>query len=102
VAWHGKFAVKTPTERKIADVTDSWFRNRFDAIIWLGERGAKDGRAPIVAQVDAFYSDKKREYCTLTRAEMSHCSLALGQIGDKADLPPVRKVCKDISNWLES
>ena len=26
--WHDKFAVKTTSERKIADVTDSWFRNR--------------------------------------------------------------------------
>jgi RNA polymerase sigma factor (sigma-70 family) len=102
VAWHGKFATKTQTERKIADVTDPWFRNRFDAIIWFGQGKVNDGRAPIVARVDAFYADKNREYSSLTRAEMSHCSLALGQIGDKADLPPVRKVCKDISYWLET
>jgi len=34
--------------------------------------------------VDAFYADKNREYSTLTRAEMSHCALALGQIGEGA------------------
>jgi RNA polymerase sigma factor (sigma-70 family) len=102
VEWHGKLAAKTPTERKIADVTDSWFRNRFDAIIWLGEKKAKDGRAPIAAWVDTFYADPKRKFSTLTRAEMSHCSLALGQIGDEAGLPQVRKVCKDMSYWLET
>jgi RNA polymerase sigma factor (sigma-70 family) len=100
VAWHGKFAAKTPTERKIADISDPWFRNRFDAIISLGNWKAKDARAPIAAHVDAFYADKNREYSTLTRAEMSHCALALGQIGNKADLPQVRKVCKDMSSWL--
>jgi RNA polymerase sigma factor (sigma-70 family) len=102
VEWHDKFAAKTPTERKIADVTDSWFRNRFDAIIWLGEKKAKDGRVPIAASVDAFYADPKRTFSTLTRAEMSHCSLALGQIRDEAGLPQVRKVCKDMSYWLET
>jgi hypothetical protein len=46
VEWHGTFAAKTPIERKIADVTDDWFRNRFDAIIWLGATRAGEGRAP--------------------------------------------------------
>lgn len=102
VDWHGKFASKTPTERKIADVSDAWFRNRFDAVIWLGGTRSKDGRTPIRVRVDEFYADKNREYSSLTRAEMSHCSEALGQIGDKADLPQVRKVCKDMSYWLET
>jgi uncharacterized protein (TIGR03067 family) len=100
VAWHGKFAAKTPAERKIADVTDAWFRNRFDAIIWLGWTKTKDGRAPIMARVDEFYADKKREESSLTRTEMTHCALALGQIGDRASLPQVRRVCTDLSHTV--
>ena len=34
---------KTPAERKIADVTDPWFRNRMDAVIWLGNNKVKEG-----------------------------------------------------------
>jgi RNA polymerase sigma factor (sigma-70 family) len=100
VVWHGKFATMTPTERKVADVTDSWFRNRFDAVIWLGWTKAKDGRAPIVARVDEFYTDPKRESSSLTRTEMTHCALALGQIGDRASLPQVRRVCEDVSHTV--
>jgi RNA polymerase sigma factor (sigma-70 family) len=98
VAWHGKFAAKTPTERKIADVTDTWFRNRFDAIIWLGWTRAKEGRAPIAARVDAYYADEKRSVDSTTQAEMTHCAQALGQIGDRASLPQVRRVCADLSH----
>jgi RNA polymerase sigma factor (sigma-70 family) len=100
--WHSKFAAKTPLERKIADVADPWFRNRFDAIIWLGNTKAKEGRPVIAGRVDAFYADPKRGYDSLTRAEMSHCALALGQIGDQEGLPAVRKVCRDMSYWIET
>jgi RNA polymerase sigma factor (sigma-70 family) len=102
VAWHAAFAAKTPTERKVADVTGPWFRNRFDAVIWLGEHKAKAGRAPVAARVDAFYADPKRSFDSTSRAEMSHCALALGQIGDKAALPQVRRVCADMSYWVET
>jgi hypothetical protein len=102
LAYHSKFAGKSQMERVIADVTDPWFRNRFDAIIALGNGKSKQGRAPIAAHLDAFYADKNREFSSLTRAEMSHCSLALGQIGDKASMPQVRRVCKDMSCWLET
>jgi hypothetical protein len=100
--WHSKFAARTPLERKIADVGDAWFRNRFDAIIWLGNTKAKEGRAVIAARVDTFYADPKRGYDSLTRAEMTHCALALGQIGDPEGLPAVRKVCRDMSYWIET
>ncbi len=32
---------------------------------------------------------------------MSHCSLALGQIGDIASLPQVQRVCKDMAWRLD-
>jgi hypothetical protein len=100
VEWHAKFAAKTPAERKIADVTDPWFRNRFDAIIWLGENRLKAGRPAIANRVDAFYGDPKRESSSLTQTEMSYCALALGQIGDEASLPQVRRVCEDMSRTV--
>jgi RNA polymerase sigma factor (sigma-70 family) len=102
VDWHTKFASKTPTERKIADVRDPYFRNRFDAVIWLGNSKSKEGRAPIAVRVDDFYADEKRGVDSTTRAEMSHCALALGQIGDKESLPQVRRICADMSWRLET
>jgi len=97
VDWHAKFAAKTPTERKLADVTDPLFRNRFDAIIWLGEDRAKEGRRAIEARIDGYYDDPKRSLDSTSRSEMTYCALALGQIGDKASLPQVRRVCEDMS-----
>ncbi len=99
LGWYAANRDKTPTERKVADVTDVWFRNRFDAVIWLGQAKAKEGRAPIAARIDAYYDDPKRSVDTTSRAEMGHCALALGQIGDKASLPQVRRVCEDLSAW---
>ena len=97
VDWHAKFASKTPTERKIADVTDPWFRNRFDAVIWLGENKAKAGCRAIEARVDGYYDDPMRSLDSTSRSEMTYCALALGQIGDGASLPQVRRVCEDMS-----
>lgn len=102
IDWHAANRDKTPAERKIADVTDVWFRNRFDAVIWLGQTKAKEGRKPIAGRVDAFYADPKRSVDSTTRSEMSYCALALGQIGDKAGLPQVRTVCEDLSYWVET
>jgi hypothetical protein len=102
VEWHEEYAAKTPLERKIADVNDLWFRNRFDAVIWLGEKRAKEGRARIAARVEKFYADPNRPYDSLTRAEMAHCALALGQIGDEQSLPQVQRVCEDMSYWIET
>lgn len=51
--------------------------------------------------MDAFYADPSREVSSLDRAEMSHCSLALGQIGDIASLPQVQRVCKDMAWRLD-
>jgi hypothetical protein len=98
VAWYDAFAKKSPVERKIADVNDGWFRNRLDAVTWLGEHKAAEGRAVIAAWVDGFYGDKKEHPSSLTRAEMATCALALGRIGDKKSLPQVRRVCQDISD----
>jgi RNA polymerase sigma factor (sigma-70 family) len=97
VDWHAKYASKTPAERRIADITDSWFRNRMDAVIWLGENKAKEGRRAIEARVDGYYDDPKRSIDSTSRAEMADCALALGQIGDQASLPQVRRVCEDMS-----
>jgi RNA polymerase sigma factor (sigma-70 family) len=100
VEWHAKFAAKTPTERKLADVTDPWFRNRFDAVIWLGENKAKKGRRAIEARIDGYYDDPNRSLASLTQTEMTYCALALGQIGDGVSLRPVRRVCEDMSNTV--
>ena len=97
--WYAADRDRTPAERKIADVTEVWFRNRFDAVIWLGGNRVKGGRAPIAARIDAYYADPKRLVDMPTRAEMGHFALALGQIGDKSSLPQVRRVCEDVSSW---
>jgi hypothetical protein len=99
--WYAANRNRTQADRKIADVSDVWFRNRFDAIIWLGGNRVKGGRAPIAARVDAHYADEKRSPNTTARAEMSHCALALGQIGDKSSLGQVQRVCEDIVYWLD-
>jgi hypothetical protein len=98
--WHARFASKTPTERKIADVDDRWFRNRMDAVIWLGKNKSADSRAVIAARVDAVYAGRDRTGDTTTRSEMSDCALALGRIGDRTSLPQVRRVCGDLSYWM--
>ncbi len=100
VAWHSKFATKTPTERTLADLTDPWFRNRFDAIIALGNGKVKEARAPIAARVDAYFADPNREVSSTTQWEMTYSALALGQIGDRASLPQVRRVCADMSHTM--
>ena len=102
LAWHVANCDRIPAERKIADVTDAWFRNRFDAVIWLGERKVKEGRKPIAGRVDTFYADPNHSVDSTTRSEMSYCALALGQIGDKASLPQVKRVCEDMSWRLET
>ena len=68
----------------------------------MGGTRAKEGRGPIAGRVDAFYADPKRSVDSTTRSEMSYCALALGQIGDEAGLPQARKVCKDMSFYLEN
>ena len=98
--WHEKFASNTPTERKLADLADPLFRNRFDAVIWLGENKAKEGRAPIAALIDGYYGDPNRSLDSTSRAEMSYCALALGLIGDERSLPQVRRVCAAMSEEI--
>ncbi|HMF20213.1 MAG TPA: TIGR03067 domain-containing protein, partial [Gemmataceae bacterium] len=92
--WYAKFREKTPTERRIADLNDSWFRNRFDAAQWLGENKSAAGRLALVRRVDSMLDDKKLEESTLVYSELSTYASALGKIGDKAGLPQVRRVCR--------
>src|SRR5262249_19284720 len=65
--WHRKSAALTSTERLVADVTDGWFRNRFDAVIALGGARAEAGRAPIAARIDAYYADERRSLDSTTQ-----------------------------------
>jgi RNA polymerase sigma factor (sigma-70 family) len=101
--WYAANRDRTPAGRKVADVNDRWFRNRFDAIGWLGENRSEAGRRAIEKRLDAVFAEaRKGEHSTLY-SEMSLCGLTLGTIRDKASLPPVRAVCRfltDDDRWV--
>jgi hypothetical protein len=91
--WYAANRDRTPAERKIADVNDRWFRNRFDAIEWLGEHKSDAGRRVIEKRADALFVEIRTLENTLLWSELSTCGEALGKIGDKKSLPQVRAVC---------
>jgi RNA polymerase sigma factor (sigma-70 family) len=94
--WYAANRDRTPAERKIADVNDPWFRNRFDAVEWLAEHKRDAGRRAIEKRVDAILAGSAED--TLVYSELSLCAEVLGRIGDKASLPQVRAVCQYLTN----
>jgi hypothetical protein len=92
--WYKENRAKTRLERKLADVDDGYFRNRFDAVEWLGAAKAAEGVPVIVKHLERMQAGKTTWRDSLEMAELSECSFALGQIGDKAGLATVQKVCQ--------
>jgi hypothetical protein len=98
--WVAANRKRTEVERKVADVSDGWFRNRLDAVEWLGQKKEKAGRAAIEADVDRTLAAMEKKQDSLKEAELSECALALGRIGDKASLPKVRAACaRLLADW---
>lgn len=96
--WYAANPKKSPAERKIDDVNDLWFRNRFDALEWLGENKIAAGRRPIEKRIDALFDEARTQENSLLWSELSACGLALGKIGDKEALPQVRAVCRFLTH----
>jgi hypothetical protein len=99
LAWYEENRDRTLEERKIADVSDPWFRNRLDAVEWLGEHKVFKARLAIVQYIDSIFASKERN--SLRDAEMAESALALGQIGDKRSLPEVQRVCEYLARRLK-
>lgn len=95
--WYARNRHRTRAQRKIADVSDICFRNRLDAVEWLGKNQVAAGKTAIVRYINRMLDSK--EESTLKWTELAESSLALGQIGDRSALPAVRRACKHLSYW---
>ena len=91
--WYKVNRPKTQLERKLADVDDSFFRNRFDAVEWLGRAKEAKGVPVIVKHLEGRMAEAEPMGDTLKESELSECAFALGQIGDKGGLAVVKRVC---------
>jgi hypothetical protein len=96
--WYADNRGRSLAERKIADVSDRWFRNRFDAIEWLAKNKSAAGRRAIEKQLDAVLADARNLDHSTIHYELSACAEALGTIGDKASLPHVCAVCRYLTD----
>jgi hypothetical protein len=98
--WLAAHGNQTETERKIADVQDGWFRNRLDAVEWLGQNKIRAASSPIAAYIDRTLAAIQTQDDSLKEDEAAECAEALGQIGAKNLLPKVVDVCAMLSaNW---
>jgi len=99
VAWWITNRDKTPVQRKIADLNDGWFRNRLDALEWLGRHKTVAGKNAVVRSINATLAREKPG--TLTDNELAESALALGRIGDRSALPAVRRVRDRLLQYAE-
>lgn len=97
--WYAHNRNRTLTQRKIMDLSDGWFRNRLDALEWLGRRKEASGTAAIIRYIDRNLA--KESVDTLTDTELAESALALGQIGDRSALPAVRRVRDHLLKYAE-
>lgn len=97
--WYAQNRNRSLEDRKIADVSDSWFRNRLDAVEWLGEHKILKAKSAIVQYINKTLTSKEKN--SLLDAEAAESALALGQIGDKSTLPVVQRVCRYLANGLK-
>jgi hypothetical protein len=72
--WYAANRDRTAAERKVADVSVRWFRNRFDAARWLTEHPSDAGRRAIEKRVDALLVEGKTAENTTLYAELSSCA----------------------------
>lgn len=93
-AWEGR---KPFVDRMIGHLRDGWFRNRLDAVEFLGRGKVRKSVPGIVQYVDRTLAAADRQGDSLLDDEMAEGALALGQIGDRAGLPAVRRVCRHLS-----
>jgi RNA polymerase sigma factor (sigma-70 family) len=96
--WYAANRKKSLAERKIDDVNDRWFPNRFEAIRWLAENKSAAGRRAIEKRVDAVLEEARNSDDSMIHFELADCALALGKIGDKESLPKVRAVCRYLTD----
>jgi hypothetical protein len=101
LGWYAKAKSRTPAQRKLDDLSDAWFRNRFDALEWVATHREAQARPQIEHWIAAHFADPKREESSLDRAEMALAARALGRIGDRASLPSVRRVCDHMKYTME-
>ncbi len=99
LAWYEQNKNRTLTERKIADVSDGWFRNRLDAVEWLGAHKERKAVPALVCYANTIFASKEKN--SLQDAELAETTLALGQIGDKATLPVAQKACRYLAAGLK-
>jgi hypothetical protein len=96
--WYAASGKKTPTQRKVEEVSDEFDMNRLNAIAWLGYHKEKAGEAAIQKNVEAIFAAKRsvdsRAY------ELAAGAFALGQIGDSNSMASVRRICGHFSRRL--
>ena len=96
--WFAANQNRTDTERHIADINDPYNGNRRSALLWLGSRTVREAE-PILSRrlrklLADYDSDDDNEANTMPLGEYADMAYALGQIGDKSDLPLVQRVCR--------
>jgi hypothetical protein len=101
LGWYRKNGKKTWTQRKIDDLEDSYFRNRLDAVEWLGERKVAAAEVPIIRYLNRWLLHARTVPNSLTDAELAEGARSLGQIGGRKSLPFVRSVCKHLVDWVD-
>lgn len=94
--WYAHNRGRTLTQRRIADVDDPWFRNRLNAVAWLGKRKVRQAEPAIAAYIRRSLTTPVPD--SLIDVEVAESTLALGQIGDRHRLPLVRQVCRFLAS----
>ena len=100
--WYQTNRNRTLAQRKIADVDDSYFRNRLDAVAWLGQHKTRAAAPTIVSNAERTLQQVEQRHDSSSDNEMAEIALALGQIGDSKNLPVVRKLCDSLVAGTDS
>jgi len=97
LAWYESHRNQTEVERQIDEVADDYFRNRLDAVEYLGRNKVVKAGPAISKDIDRTLAAIEKQNDSLKAAEISECAFALGQIGDKGNLAEVQRVCQRFS-----
>jgi len=89
LAWYPANKDRTLEERQIADLSDGYFRNRLNAVEWLGRNRTQAARPAIVRYVERNLAARDD---SMVETELAESAYALGQIGNRESLPVVRTV----------
>lgn len=99
LAWYAGHGNESAAQRKIGEVSEPWGPTRWNAIRWLGRTQTVAGRAALEKDLDRLLAERLQnpQQSREDKMELAECSLALGQLGDKASLARVQAARKALA-----